>query len=118
MSSLAGEAARNKFMEQSLVLNEKVKLVFMDLRAPADDDLLEQVVEKLCVLHKIWGVELHSITRVKYTDYIPHLPVPGPTPCPMRVFNTEVPHTKRTHVTFALMEAGKWWQLLLRPCEY
>ena len=68
MSSLAGEAARNKFMEQSLVLNEKVKLVFMDLRAPADDDLLKHVVVILSFLREIKGVELHSITRVKYTD--------------------------------------------------
>jgi len=118
MTNLAGEVARNKFMEQILVSNERVKLVFMDLRAPADDDLLKQVEERLSVLHNIKGVELHSITRVKYTDNIPLLPVSSPTPHPMRVFDTEVLHTKRTHVIFALMEAGKWWDLLLRPCEY
>jgi len=87
MANRDGEAARNQFMEQSLAKDQRVKLVFMDLRAPADEELLKQVVDKLSCLHKIKGVDLLSITRVKYTDRIPRNPVPGPTPPPVRVFD-------------------------------
>ena len=99
MASEAGMAARNKFVEQSLVMDEKLKLVIVDLRAPADD-VMEEVEEKLSLLNRIKGVELLSITRVKYSDYIPVLPFNGPTPPPTRVFDPEqAPDRWSTHVS-------------------
>jgi len=56
MANRDGEAARNKFMDHYLKMFWTAKLVFMDLRAPADEELLKEVEDKLSVLSKIKGV--------------------------------------------------------------
>lgn len=108
MANEDGEAARDKFMEQSLVMIATHQFIFMDLRAPASKALINEVVDQLSLLRQIKGVKLLSITRVKYTDNIPALPVPGPRPPPLRDFKDAKEFSDWTHVTFALMWRGSW----------